>query len=301
MPHDSGLALVERARPSLLSHIRGPALLVAVLGACLPPAVAQTDHLADPDAVVASTVPLAEAAPNEVAAGQQLFQAHCVACHGPEGVGGKGPTLAQPTLPRGSTDEALLRIITNGISGTEMPRTRLDETQIRQVAAYVRALGRRPIEPVPGDPLRGARLYREVGGCAQCHSVNGQGGAIGPDLSEIGRQRSAAHLRRALVEPGAEVPRSFSAFRGDSGLPANFLFVRVVTQSGDSVSGVRVNEDSFSVQLRDLTGRVHSFLKSDLKELHKDRGFSPMPSYAALSSSELDDLVAYLVSLQGKK
>ena len=57
---------------------------------------------------------------------------------------------------------------------------------------------------------------------------------------------------------------------------------------------------TFSIQLRDLTGAIHSFQKADLAELHKDKGMSPMPVYAAVfSPSELDDLVAYLVSLKG--
>jgi len=74
--------------------------------------------------------------------------------------------------------------------------------------------------------------------------------------------------------------------------------VRVVVKNGQRLTGVRVNEDTFSIQLRDSTDRVHSFYKSDLTELHKDWGKSPMPSYReAFSSAELDDVVAYLVSL----
>jgi cytochrome c oxidase cbb3-type subunit III len=262
---------------------------------------AQTEH--EPEAVAAPT-PLLPAAPTpeELATGLRLFQAHCAACHGPGGEGGKGPTLAQPLLPRASTDEALVKIISGGISGTEMPRSRLERDEIKLVALHVRALGRLPFEKVPGDPIRGARVYAEKGGCAACHSLDGHGGAIGPDLSDIGRRRSATYVRRALSEPAAEVPQSFTAFRGETGIPENFLFVRVVPHRGEPVAGVRVNEDAFSLQVRDLSGRLHSFFKSDLRELHKDWGFSPMPSYAtAFTKDEFDDLVAFLTSLQGKK
>ena len=262
---------------------------------------AQTEHVEDPAKVVPSQL-LATPTPDGLAAGQRLYSAHCSACHGPGGEGGKGPTLAQPRLPRASTDEELVQIIRTGISGTEMPRSRLESAEIKLVAAHVRALGQRPVEPVPGDPLRGAKLYASKGACAQCHSLDGHGGAIGPDLSEIGRQRSAAHLRRSLTDPGAEVPQSFTAFRGDTGIPDNFLFLRIVTRDGREAAGVRVNEDAFSVQLRDLGGGLHSFFKSDLAKIHKDWGFSPMPSYAAVfTKEELDDLVALLVSRQGKK
>src|SRR5690242_16892715 len=71
------------------------------------------------------------------APGQRLFETHCAACHGPRGEGGKGPTLAQPSLPRASDDASLHRIIQEGINGTEMPRARLPEQDIALVAAFV--------------------------------------------------------------------------------------------------------------------------------------------------------------------
>ncbi len=236
-----------------------------------------------------------------IAAGQQLFLTHCAFCHGPGGEGGKGPTLAQPSLPRATDDDALQTIIKRGLPGTEMPNSRLDAEQIKTVAAFVRSLGRRAPEKVAGDPARGAQLYATKGACAQCHSLHGQGGAIGPDLGGIGLRRSAAFLRRALVEPTAEVPLFFSAWRGDALLPNNFLFVRAVPKKGEPVAGVRVNEDTFTILVRDLTGRVHSFFKADLAELHRDWGFSPMPPYGAVfTAAELDDVIAFLVSLREK-
>ncbi len=65
---------------------------------------------------------------------------------------------------------------------------------------------------------------------------------------------------------------------------------------------MRVNEDDFTLQLRDDAGRFHSLDKRDLKSLEKRRQMSLMPGYAdALSEAELDDLVAYLASLGGQK
>src|SRR4051794_27163061 len=66
----------------------------------------------------------------EIEQGQHLFEAHCASCHGPRGEGGRGPTLAQPKLPRATDDGALLRIIRNGIGGTEMPGGRLDPQDV---------------------------------------------------------------------------------------------------------------------------------------------------------------------------
>ena len=63
------------------------------------------------------------------------------------------------------------------------------------------------------------------------------------------------------------------------------------------MTAARVNEDSFSIQVRDPQGKLHSFLKSELTELQKDWGKSAMPSYKGLlTDPELTDLVAYLAS-----
>jgi cytochrome c oxidase cbb3-type subunit 3 len=80
------------------------------------------------------------------------------------------------------------------------------------------------------------------------------------------------------------------------------LLMTVVAKDGRSVTGVRVNEDSFSVQVRDDSGRSYSFWKNEIAKTDKQRGKSPMPSYKGrLAEDELTDLVAYLASLKEEK
>jgi mono/diheme cytochrome c family protein len=82
----------------------------------------------------------------------------------------------------------------------------------------------------------------------------------------------------------------------------SYLLVTVVPKDGPSLTGMRVDEDSFSIQVRDNSGQSHSFWKSDLSKIDKQRGKSPMPSYKGqLSDSELTDVVAYLASLKEKQ
>lgn len=270
---------------------------LCVLFAPAAPLSAQDSHRGAPAAVDAGLV--LPRTPADLAAGAQLFQVHCALCHGAKGEGGKGPTLAVPALPRAADDPALLRLIAQGIGGTEMPASKLGAAEIAQVAAFVRALGRLPVEPVPGDPARGAHLFATKGGCTACHTVAGRGGAFGPDLTRIGQRRSAGYLRRALLEPAADLPQSATPYRSDVSLPENFLFVRAVLRDGRTLAGVRLNEDAFSLQLREASGRIHSLFKADLAALHKDRGFSPMPAYGdLLAPGEIDDVVAFLVSLR---
>jgi putative heme-binding domain-containing protein len=235
-------------------------------------------------------------------AGKRLFIVHCSICHGPKGEGGKAPTLAVPKLFHAPTLPALVKVIKNGIPGTEMPATEFDESQIRQITKYLRQISQRPIKPVRGNPRNGEQLYRTRGNCNACHAIRGRGGALGPDLTDIGLRRGASYLRRSLTDPEADVPGSISAYRSDVSIPENFLQVRIRTKDGRDIVGVRVNEDTFSIQIRDFSNHVYSFFKSELLELEKDWGRSPMPSYRdAFSKKELDDLTAFLLSMRGEQ
>ncbi len=243
--------------------------------------------LTDPEYVIPKANPIAS--PEDLKRGEQLFMGQCAGCHGPRGEGGKGAVLAQPKLRRAEDDESLFRVIRDGIRGTEMPAgSALTTRETWQAAAYVRSLGQLAPETVSGDAARGREIFRGKGNCGRCHIVNGEGGSLGPELTEIGVRRSAGHLRAAVLDP-------------ESALPEGFLQVTLITKDGRRITGVRLNEDTFTIQLRDLNGRIFSFVKADLKELRKDNGKSPMPRFRSmLSAAEADDLVAYLVTLRGK-
>lgn len=222
--------------------------------------------------------------------GEKLFEVQCARCHGPKGAGARGPVLTRAKLSRAPDDAALIKILDEGIRGTEMPGAgAMSDREVRQTAAYVRSLGKVALKPVPGDAARGAEIYRGKGNCSSCHSIHGEGGVAGPDLSSIGESRSAAYLHESLINPGAAVPEGY-------------LLVTVVPKNGERVTGVRANEDSFSIQIRDSVGRSYSFWKSDLAQVDKQPGKSLMPSYQGqVSDGELTDLVAYLASLKEAK
>jgi cytochrome c oxidase cbb3-type subunit III len=222
----------------------------------------------------------------EIAQGAKLFQLNCALCHGFAGEGDRGPSLTRPRLRIATDDATLLKIIANGIPGTEMAKAGMSEHEVLLTAAYVRSLGKLERKPVPGDPKNGAVIYQSKGGCGSCHAIRGEGGVGGPELTIIGDMRSPAFLRQSIVDPSASVPE-------------DYLLVAVTTKDGKKISGARVNEDSFSIQIRDGAGRVHSFWKKNLTTIDKQRGKSGMPSYnSRFTESELTDLVAYLASLR---
>ena len=236
--------------------------------------------------LLAGAVAWGQATPDGLAQGERLFGSQCAYCHGPRGDGGRGANLAVPRLRHAADDAALVQAISRGIPGTGMPGSALSARQARQVAAFVRTLGRVETEALSGDAARGRWVFEGKGACGRCHTIAGRGGGLGPDLTDAGARSSPQYLREALLDPEKEVP-------------GGFLQVRVVTGDGRRITGVRVNEDTFSLQLRDLSDQVHSFWKRELTEIHKDQGKSPMPAYRSLlAPAEVEDLVAYLVSLQ---
>ena len=224
----------------------------------------------------------------DTAAGKTIFEGHCSACHGMDGSGGRGPSLHRTHLKHAEDDKELHEIIATGIPPAMPEAWYLTEAEIANVAAYVKTLGNIPSEKIPGDPKKGAEVYAGSG-CAMCHVLAGRGNGFGPELTEVGARRGATVLAQTIRHP-------------DQTLPLGFLMIDAVLSTGETIRGVRINEDSFTIQLRDQSGRTHSFRKSELKELRKLSGQSPMPSYdTTLSSDEIQDLVAFLAAQRGEE
>jgi putative heme-binding domain-containing protein len=223
--------------------------------------------------------------PADLELGRKLYTGRCGHCHGQAGEGGRGAVLNSGRFRHGDSDRELFLVIRNGIPNTEMPGTfNLPEIEVWRMVAHVKQLGRQGAsDPITGDAVAGGVVYRK-NACAACHTVGGQGGFLGPDLTEIGARRAVRHLRESVVNPGDDIALDYRS-------------VEVITPTGSKVAGIHLNEDEYSVHLRDMDGNLRSFMKRDLKEVRLPRQ-SLMPAYGSLSKTDLEHLVAYLASLQ---
>ena len=222
----------------------------------------------------------------DIQAGSVVYAAQCVQCHGPNGERITGVDLRSGRFRNATSDDDLRRIITNGLPGTSMIGQRIEGAQLTALVAFIRNMRDFNSTPVAaGDPLRGQTVFEGSGGCLSCHRVGGKGSLVAPDLTEIGTSRNAAALRQSLLEPTSVM------------MPINRP-IRIVTKDGRTVTGRRLNEDTYSIQLITDQERLISVAKADLRD-YQVLTASTMPSFRdKLSPQELADVVAYLGTLR---
>lgn len=221
--------------------------------------------------------------------GSGVYAAQCVVCHGANGDGVAGVDLRNGQLRRASSDAELGNIITNGIPGTAMAPFAFNASELAAIVAYVRNMRDFDARSVPlGDPARGKAIFEGAGGCVRCHRVDGKGPRLAPGLTDVGTSLTADALQRTILDPNANIR------------PIN-RSVRAVMKDGQVVTGRRLNEDTYTVQLVDRQERLISLEKADLREYTVIMG-SSMPAYKdKLGAGDLADLVAYLLSLKGPR
>lgn len=226
--------------------------------------------------------------PSDIAFGAQIYTAQCAQCHAPTGDGVGGVNLRTGQFKSAATDTYLTNTITSGIPARGMPSFgKLSPAEVQGLVAYIRNMNTFDAQSVPvGDAKRGRDVFEGKGACTSCHRVDGRGAGLAPDLGLVGRERTASALQTSILDPTGAM------------LPINKP-VRIVTREGATINGRRLNEDTYTVQIIDDQGRLGSFVKTELKEF-RVVAQSPMPSYKGkLTSAEVADLVAYLLSLKG--
>ena len=145
---------------------------------------------------------------------------------------------------------------------------------------------------MPGDPVRGAVIYRDKAAARPATSLPVIGKGIGPELTYVGDQRGVDYLRRSLTDP-ADAQSQTMGYQ-------DYLTVRVRSQDGE-IEGMRINEDAFSILVRDVGGVVHSFRKDKLLGFEKMFAHSLMPDYGGvLAETDIDDVVSYLMTLRSE-
>jgi len=138
-------------------------------------------------------------APDEIADFKTLYADNCAGCHGADGQGGAAIGLADPVYLAISDEQAMRRVIANGVRGTSMPAFArsaggmLADKQIDVLTTEIRARWSRPgilnnveapsyAAKSASDAARGEIAYKKY--CETCHGEEGRGGKKGSAITD---------------------------------------------------------------------------------------------------------------------
>ena len=245
--------------------------------------------------------------PKAAKAGEYQFRINCALCHGLGARGGgRGPDLTRAQKKHTHSDADMFQVISNGIAGTAMPANGtngqgvgMTDEEIWQIIAYIRSQEVKAASQPLGNAARGKELFYGDGNCSLCHMIAGKGGRIGPELTSVGGSRTREAIIDSVRNPSRRL--AWGLTEGSKEFPQEYESVKVVTADGKEIKGVTLNEDSFSVQIMDMNEQIYLLEKDKLRSFQKSRE-STMPKYNAdtLSDKDLEDIVAYMVSVGAK-
>jgi putative heme-binding domain-containing protein len=240
-------------------------------------------------------------------AGEYEFRINCAVCHGLGARGGgRGPDLTRAVKKHAHSDAEMFQIISTGIPGTAMPANGtngqgvgMTEEEIWQIITYIRSQEvKAPAKPL-GNAAHGKDLFYGDANCSLCHMVAGQGGRLGPELTGVAGSRTREAIIDSVRNPSRKL--AWGLTEATKEFPQEYESVTAVTEDRKEIKGVTLNEDSFSVEIMDANERIHLLDKDKLRSFQKSRQ-SAMPKYDAdvLSDKDLEDIVAYLISVGAK-
>ena len=142
-----------------------------------------------------------------------------------------------------------------------------------------------------GDSTKGRALFFDLQGlaCVKCHAVGGEGGKVGPDLTDVGAKYPREELVTAILQPSAKIASGYES-------------VVVLTLDGAVTNGILKAETEAIVELEDGEGRRVTIKKEEV-ELIQPSEVSLMPSGLAdgLTPRDFADLIAYLSGLRDRQ
>jgi putative heme-binding domain-containing protein len=131
----------------------------------------------------------------------------------------------------------------------------------------------------PGDPKAGQQVFKKL--CAQCHTIYGEGQAVGPDLTSNGRG-SFDQLVTSVFDPSLVIGQSYQT-------------TTVVTEDGRNLTGLVVEDSDRRIVLALPGGGKEIVARNDVKYTRVSK-LSMMPEgiETILDRKELSDLFAFL-------
>lgn len=141
-----------------------------------------------------------------------------------------------------------------------------------------------------GDVKKGRDLMlasiTEKTQCLKCHTIRGTGGAVGPDLSMIGKKASRENLMESILYPHRAISDQY----------INWI---VETNKGLVLNGLIIEDSPKQLVLRDANAQDHVFKQGEVaSKLKSPNSIMPDNLLLFMSESDLVDMVDYLGTLK---
>lgn len=141
-----------------------------------------------------------------------------------------------------------------------------------------------PITKMKGDATKGAAIFKKT--CSQCHTIDGDGGQVGPDLTGIGT-RDVKDILAEIVDPNRS-------------LEANFRMWNIELSLGDNLSGRLDTETRTTVELFDLNGKRHVIQRDEIENMRAlPVSIMPVGLIDQMPQSDVASLLEFLTQSRG--
>src|ERR1700691_1623351 len=207
--------------------------------------------------------------PKAAKAGEYEFRINCALCHGLGAHGGgRGPDLTRAQKRHVHSDAEMFEVVSNGIPGTVMPANGtngqgvgMTDEEIWQIITYIRSVEVKATQ-ANGNAAHGKELFYGDANCSLCHTVEGKGGRLGPELTAVGGSRTRGSIIDSVRNPSQRL--AWGLTESTKEFPQEYETITVVTADGKQIKGVALNEDNFSVQVMDNNEQLYMFEKDKL-------------------------------------
>jgi putative heme-binding domain-containing protein len=137
----------------------------------------------------------------------------------------------------------------------------------------------RPALALTGQPGRGAAIVSRL--CLGCHSLQGQGQRVGPDLAGA-NARSPETLLQDILDPNRQIAPDYAAYE-------------IIPKTGDSAVGLIASETAQRLTLRHPGAPDSSWARSEIREIRATgRSLMPEGLEDGLSHQDVADLLSFL-------
>lgn len=199
------------------------------------------------------------------------------------------PIVYKPPIKLNADEITAVVLFLQSLGGEVDPKAVVLPEVIKMAAEQADATPWSPY--LEGDAENGRDLFfdeKSAAGCARCHTVDGEGGDVGPELTLVAGTRDSPFIVESILRPSAVIASGFEPYL-------------VETTDGELVTGVLKEDNETGVTLKMDSGKLLHIPRDEIQDVAPQET-SIMPEGFAddLSVTDFHDVLAFLLTLNGE-